>query len=423
MANWILNFTKGGTKNKKQMPQQARNLFELGLWGVPATAQAKDKLAVGDRVIAYVGAPDRIFIGDATIAAPWHEWTPEESSRYAAAGTFTAGIALSNARIWEKPVPLASVWPKAEGASTNPNALWYGAVVRIAGSDFDLIARAGAAAARGRPLADTVDGVQSTDIASRTTVVAGANKGGQAGLPGRTAPSQETAKLGHDPTQSVGVSDGLPESSAVFKVVEQLRKFLDGSPKPLNEASTRAFFIDKCFDALGYSDIDDIEHGAVVQTGDFPDYVLRSDGKPVIAVEAKKFEHGLGPKEAGQVVKYCSVLGLRWGLLTNGRYLQVYDAPVTGVPPEERLVLEIDLNDWADREDFDLRRWPELAMLSKSAMATGDALERYAARELIRGLLTNPASATLQALRRELQQKKVVLGPDATASLVAELLS
>ena len=33
----------------------------------------------------------------------------------------------------------------------------------------------------------------------------------------------------------------------------------------------------------------------------------------------------------------------------------------------------------ADREDFDLRRWPGAAMLAKSAMATGGALERFAA--------------------------------------------
>jgi hypothetical protein len=195
------------------------------------------------------------------------------------------------------------------------------------------------------------------------------------------------------------------------------------NPKPLNEASTRAFFLDKVFDALGYSEFDDIEHGSVVQTGDFPDYVLHAGGMPAIAVEAKKIDHPLGPKEAGQVVKYCSVLGLRWGLLTNGRLFQIYDAPVTGIAPEDRLVLEIDLNDWADREDFDLRRWSEATMLTKAAMETGDALERYAAREMIRTLLLDPSARTVKALRKELEGKKVVLSEPTITSLIGELLT
>ena len=90
MADWILNFTKGGAKVKKQMPQQARDLLLVGLWGIPPTAQAKDKLAADDRVLAYVGAPDRVFIGEATIEAPWHEWTSDEAARYPMTSSFAA---------------------------------------------------------------------------------------------------------------------------------------------------------------------------------------------------------------------------------------------------------------------------------------------------------------------------------------------
>ena len=208
----------------------------------------------------------------------------------------------------------------------------------------------------------------------------------------------------------------------MFEVAKRLRNFL-AEPKPINETSTRAFFLDRIFDALGYTGFSDIEHGTVVQSGNFPDYVLHSNGHAVVAVEAKRLGTPLGPKEAGQLVSYCSVLGLRWGLLTDGRFLQIFDAPVTGVLPEDRLVLEIDLNDWADREDFDLRRWPEAAMLAKSAMATGEALERFAARELIRGLLLDPESQTVAALRGELESKKVMLPGPTLVSLIDELLT
>jgi predicted type IV restriction endonuclease len=204
--------------------------------------------------------------------------------------------------------------------------------------------------------------------------------------------------------------------------VTRLREFLHQA-KSISEASTRAFFIDRYLDALGYTNFDDIEHGSAVQSGDYPDYVLRSAGKPVMAVEAKKIGQPLGPKESSQLVKYCSVLGLRWGVLTDGRYIQIYDAPLTGVAPEDRLVLEIDLNDWADREDFDVRRWPEAALITKQAMEDGEGLERFAARELIRSILVESGSKTLKALRVELQAKKVLLREAEIAELIRELLT
>jgi predicted type IV restriction endonuclease len=211
------------------------------------------------------------------------------------------------------------------------------------------------------------------------------------------------------------------ESDVLFKVADRLKKFA-GAPQELNEDGTRAFFIDKWLDALGYSDFDDLEHGSAVASGDFPDYILRSSGVRVAAVEAKRIGHPLGAKEAAQVVKYTSVLGLRWGLLTDGRLIRIYDVPVTGATPEERLVLTIDLADFADREDFDSRIWPTASLLTKEALDTGEGLENYAARELIRKLLTTPGSATLGALRRELLDRKVVLTREHISDLVDELL-
>ena len=125
----MLNFTKAGVKVKKQLSAQARQLLEVQLWGVPPTAQARDKLAAGDRVLVFVGAPERVFIGDATIASGYHTWTPDEAATYP--GTFEAGIVLANAGIWQKPVRLSNVWPKCEASESNPNALWYGAAVRL----------------------------------------------------------------------------------------------------------------------------------------------------------------------------------------------------------------------------------------------------------------------------------------------------
>jgi hypothetical protein len=109
-------------------------------------------------------------------------------------------------------------------------------------------------------------------------------------------------------------------------------------------------------------------------------------------------------------------------VLTDGRQLQVYDAPVVGVKPADRLVLQIDLADYADRDDFDTRIWPAASMLSKEAMATADDLERHAARELIRTILADASSASVVALQQELQARKVIVSSSETAALLAELI-
>jgi predicted type IV restriction endonuclease len=213
----------------------------------------------------------------------------------------------------------------------------------------------------------------------------------------------------------------LPESFALFVAGERLKKFLL-NPKPIQEDETRAWFIDKILDALGYSDFDDVEHGSAQSSGTFPDYVLRAAGERVMAVEAKRLDANLGAKEASQLVSYCSVVGVRWGVLTDGRQVQVYDAPVVGVKPADRLVLQINLADYADRDDFDTRIWPAASMLLEGGVVTGDELERHAARELIRTILADATSSSIEALRQELQARKVIVSSAETAALLAELI-
>ena len=105
MATWLLNFVKGGTPQKKQLTAQARSLLEIGLWGIPSKSPAAQKLKAEDRVIAYVGAPERVYIGDAVISQDFHTWSAKEAAGYSLAGTFDAGISLKDVVIWDKPVP------------------------------------------------------------------------------------------------------------------------------------------------------------------------------------------------------------------------------------------------------------------------------------------------------------------------------
>ncbi len=127
--------------------------------------------------------------------------------------------------------------------------------------------------------------------------------------------------------------------------------------------------------------------------------------------------------EAAQLVQYCATLGVGWGVLTDGRFWKVYDAPVLNVEPEDRLVFEVDLGGYRDRDEFEARIYPDLALLARSEMETGAALQRRAAQESIRELLTTGESRTVGAIQQELETtKRVRMTRDEITELISELL-
>lgn len=182
-------------------------------------------------------------------------------------------------------------------------------------------------------------------------------------------------------------------------------------------------FLNKYFDALGYSSLHDITYGESAVSGNFPDYVLKIKGHAAVAVEAKALGAKLGDKEAGQITGYCGTLGVRWGLLTDGRYFKLYDAHILKASMDERLVFELDLADYRSAEDFEISIWTVVHMLSKAAMRTGEELDRYAARELTRRILADTTSPVLAALQTELVNQKVHMTLDEVRCILVELLS
>jgi hypothetical protein len=380
VAHYLFNFTKKGANQSKTLRDQAAQLLHAKLWGIGDKTANRSLLTVGDHVLVYVGAPEKAFVGHGTLSSGVHAWSSEEAAIYPE--NWPAGVSFDDAEVWEHPVALAAVWSKTPSSASNPDGRFFGGVVRIKKEDYETILaeRSGENAQVEVEPAPTDDGV----VAPST--------------PGTTA-------------------------DKLYAATEHLRKFLAQGVQPLSEDATRALFINKYLDALGYTDFGDVEYGMLVESGDFADYVLRVHGRAELVLAAKKLGFFLGPKEAAQVVKYASVLGVRWGAVSDGRYLKVYDPRVPHVKAEDRLVFEVDLAGYKDREDFDVRIYPDLELLSKESMVAGDGLERRAAQEAVRELLTTPGSKTVSALRDELKNKKLIhLGENELAEVLSELL-
>jgi Type I restriction enzyme R protein N terminus (HSDR_N) len=310
----------------------------------------------------------------------YHSWTPgEEVARYPIKGTYDAGISLRDVVIWDKPIPLQNIWSALAAAKKNPTAHFMQTTY---------------------PLLDD-DGIKLVEAGRRGTAP-----------PGASAPITFSEGTG-------AALGGDPQAARFFAVVRELRE-LDSGTK-INEVTTCAVFLNRYFEALGYSALQDIAYGEPAQSGNFPDYVLKVNGKPVIAVEAKALGFNMGDKEAGQVTGYCGTLAVRWGLLTDGRFFKLYDAHASG-NPDDRLVFTLDLTDYRSEEDFSISIWDTVQMLSRQQMQTGHVLERYAARELARRILNDKDSATLAALSDELAGQKVNLTSAEVQALVEELI-
>jgi hypothetical protein len=382
MGYYLFNFTQAGADKTRSLRDQAMELLDVGLWGIGDKTPNRSLLAPGDHVLAYVGAPEKAFVGHGALSSGVHPWSEEEAQRHPeGSDSWGAGVSFSSAEVWDKPVPVQVVWAEMPASEKNPGARFFGGVVRIKEEDFQRVLR---------------------------------ERGGDKSLPQHAVPSQKLEQLVH-PNIGDSVADRL------FRVTEALRDFLKRGGS-LSEEGTRANFINRYLDALGYTGIDDLDHGHPVASGDFADYVLKVSGKRMLVVEAKRLGEGLNAKHAAQVVKYAAVLGLRWGIVTNGRILRLYDARVPDVEPEQRLVFEVDLAGYTDREDFDVTVFPNMALLLKTELP-GNALALRAAQEAIRELLTTPTSSTLNALRNELDKRKLMrLTAADLTGLLSELL-
>jgi hypothetical protein len=114
---------------------------------------------------------------------------------------------------------------------------------------------------------------------------------------------------------------------AIGDVVEQMRKFLGSTGRPeLGEADTKAHFIDPIVRALGWHGIGVVQRESYVTSSqERIDYVMYVAGSRALALEAKSIGTPLADKHAAQLVQYCSVEGIEWAALTNGRDWQIFN--------------------------------------------------------------------------------------------------
>jgi hypothetical protein len=136
MAHWVLCLMGGDREG-------AIALLDAGMWGIDLREQHRDAVAPDDLALIYLAAPHDAFIGAARIASPIHGWDDVGAGVYP--GTSPSGVLLSDIRVWEHPVTMASAVERIDPTASNPlvqeNARtgFRSAVVRITGDEYGAV--------------------------------------------------------------------------------------------------------------------------------------------------------------------------------------------------------------------------------------------------------------------------------------------
>jgi hypothetical protein len=198
----------------------------------------------------------------------------------------------------------------------------------------------------------------------------------------------------------------------VRKVLQAVKDFYSHpSHVRLTEADTRAHFIDPLVRALGYQEIGDVQHELYVQDAkQFLDYLLFVEKKPRVAVEAKALDIAISDANGGaQVVQYAVILGVEWGVVTNGRQWRLYQTAAKG-PLADKLILSVDLIGWETDGQFETV-FDQLWLVSKESLDSGAGPETWLSakrlNETLRATLVDAASPEIKLLKKRLLDRGI----------------
>lgn len=117
--------------------------------------------------------------------------------------------------------------------------------------------------------------------------------------------------------------------------------------RDINEADTKALFIEPMLGALGWDihDLDAVNREYRVYDGTKLDYALKAGNKPRLFIEAKPLLKTLDERQfIAQTVNYANNEGVVWCVLTNGLQYRVYKSNEPA-EMERKLLFEVNVED------------------------------------------------------------------------------
>lgn len=197
----------------------------------------------------------------------------------------------------------------------------------------------------------------------------------------------------------------------VRRTLDEVKAFLaQETPLRLSEADTKVHFVEPVLRALGWVGIEVLTREYYVPNSQqFIDYVLRGPSSLLMAIETKRLQEDLTDKHAAQLVQYCSIEGIEWAALMNGRELQFSNTFLTRDLAAKR-VMRLDLLAFNTDEEF-AGIFAQLWQLSREKMTAPPGIRDWMHRRRIdawlRQTLVNPGSPMMANMRASLKDADI----------------
>jgi len=182
----------------------------------------------------------------------------------------------------------------------------------------------------------------------------------------------------------------------------------------LNEANTKALFIEPMLTALGWNvlDLDTVTREYPVYDGTFLDYALLVSRRPALFCEAKPTRKSLDdPRWVSQAINYANNEGVVWCVLTDGLRWRIFKAN-EAAPMEKKMAFEVHIGDLFEPSSR-VQAEKLFSCLTPAAVADGE-LTRLGTQVFVDSkikasfiaLLENPPNKLLELIRSHLGPEK-----------------
>jgi len=203
------------------------------------------------------------------------------------------------------------------------------------------------------------------------------------------------------------------DEEILFKIKRNLDRLGNRS---ISEAGTKESFINPLITALGWdvSDFDEVKLEYKHTKKDSPvDYALMIDMNPKLFIEAKQLGLNLSDRKwIAQTLTYCTMAGVKWGLLTDGNHYKLYNS-MAEARLEEKLFFDWKITELNEKNIDKILNFLSLLTKEKLEKDINDVWETYFAGNKVKTtllkLIEDKDESLLNLIRKKTKLRRATI--------------
>ena len=213
----------------------------------------------------------------------------------------------------------------------------------------------------------------------------------------------------------------------MLRTLQQRIMNLETTRTAVSETDTRQGLINPLFRSLGWDFGDfvsvksEVRHKSFNEPVDYAFYPSNEPSRPILLLEAKKFDTDLGSKSiVKQICEYMSEFGVQWGVISDGNKYVLYNSRGGDSFEDKRfLTLTVKTVDTEDGVPASELARKFIGLLSRECLeneqiqhAYEDHIRNQQIQRSMGSLLSRPFDTLIRAIRHEFKEERVRANPN-----------